>query len=708
MLSPFPQRSSITLAVLGALNFTVPLCAQAADGTATEPGLSAVVVQGSGPQQATEKSSSYTVKKSNAATGLDLTPAETPQSISVVTRAQMDDFKSSTANAVLDGVTGVTVQRYEEDRTYYTARGFDITNFQVDGLGMPMAFGLFEGDMDTAIYDRIEVVRGANGLMSSTGNPSATVNYVRKRPTKDFQASSSISYGSWNTKRVTGDISGSLVESGKIRGRLVAGGQDGDSYLDRYHKRKTYLSAILEADVGEASVLSAGYSYQNNRPTGTMWGGLPMTWSDGTQTDLDRSTSTAASWSYWTTKTQSAFIEGKHVFDNGWQASTSLTRRESHQDSNLLYAYGSPDRSTGLGLYSYPSLYTMDSSQNQLDARASGPFALFGRQHELLFGAGYARANIREYSGYGNDIGTALSSIYNWSGNYPQPDYSASSASSNYWLRQRNLYAATKLQVADKLKLILGANNTRITSDGDNYGMDYGRADSATSPYAGLLYALTPSVTAYSSFTSIFTAQNQQSTSGGRLAPATGYSTEGGLKYGTADGRLNASVAVFRVRQDNLAEFAETVNLRDLYTGIDTYAQGYELEAAGLVLPGLQLSAGYTAQSIRDSAGRVARTYMPAHTLKTAARWQINEAIKVGAGLRWQGDTHNDLSSSSVIRQDDYLLIDLMAGYAFNKKLSADLNIYNLTDKKYLNSVRWSQNYYGAPRSAMVTLSWKY
>ena len=122
----------------------------------------------------------YTANSTKSAGKLELSLRETPQSVSVVTRALMDDFKLDNINAVLASTTGVTVEKVETSRTYYTARGFDVVNFQYDGVGMPQVFGNVQGDIDTALYDRIDIVRGANGLMASTGNPSATVNFVRK------------------------------------------------------------------------------------------------------------------------------------------------------------------------------------------------------------------------------------------------------------------------------------------------------------------------------------------------------------------------------------------------------------------------------------------------------------------------------------------------------------------------------------------------
>jgi outer membrane receptor for ferric coprogen and ferric-rhodotorulic acid len=180
-----------------------------------------------------EETGSYTGRSSSSATGLDLSLRETPQSVSVITQEQMDDFRLLSINDVLDNVPGITVERVETDRTYYSARGSDITNFQVDGIGIPMPYGLIDGDIDTAVYDRIEVVRGANSLMSATGNPSATVNFIRKRPTADFNTSVNVSAGSWNNYRLESDVSGTLNEAGSLRGRAVVAKQDKDSYLDR-------------------------------------------------------------------------------------------------------------------------------------------------------------------------------------------------------------------------------------------------------------------------------------------------------------------------------------------------------------------------------------------------------------------------------------------------------------------------------------------
>ncbi len=154
--------------------------AAAADASVTENQVDGVVVTGARTC-------------TSAVTGLDMSLRETPQSVTILNQARIRDFGLTSVNDLLAQVTGVNVEKVETDRTYYNSRGFDITNFQVDGVGLPLIWGIQFGDLDTVLFDRVEVVRGANSMMTGTGNPSATVNYVRKRPTDTFKASGACS-----------------------------------------------------------------------------------------------------------------------------------------------------------------------------------------------------------------------------------------------------------------------------------------------------------------------------------------------------------------------------------------------------------------------------------------------------------------------------------------------------------------------------------
>lgn len=683
----------------------------AGDATSSEAQLPEISVKASNASEpTTEKSSAYTIRKTSSATKLDLSLRETPQSVSVVTRAKMDDFRQNSVNDVLANTTGVTVEKIETDRTYYTARGFDITNFQFDGIGVPFTSGNVGGDMDTAVYDRVDIVRGATSLMSATGNPSATVNFVRKRPTYDFRAATGLTLGSWNTRRIDADVSGALNSAGTVAGRFVVANETGDSYLDRYAPDKTVFHGVIEANLSDSTLLTVGHTQQKNKPKGGMWGALPLYYTDGSPTNYPVSTSTSANWSYWNTQEDRTFVELNQQLNGGWQAKASLGYNKVGYDSKLFYVYGTPDRTTGAGLYSYPSQYDSENKQTVIDVSASGKFFLADREHDLTIGANWSKSTMDDVSHYGQGIGTPLPDLNNWTGNYPQPTFDAGIDGSSYVDKRKSVYAAARFNLADDLKLITGATITRAESSGQSYGVGHRTSASDTTPYLGVVLDLSKNLSAYASYSAIFNPQTQTGIKGNPLDPVKGKSVELGLKSEFFDRKLNASAAVFKTKQSNAAEQAGYVGAKAYYTGIDAESQGFELDLSGELAEGLQASVGYTQLSISGSDGNAARTYVPRKLLRVSTTYRLPQLaqMKVGASVNWQDDTQRDQGGGIVTRQASYALLNLMARYDITKQLSISANLNNVTDKKYLTSLYWGQGFYGAPRNASVALHWKY
>ncbi len=712
-----PSLRVMSVAVAMTLSAAAPqlVLAQQLATSGNEAALPEVVVTGGSDQQTpTEKTGSYTVRKSNAATKMDMSLRETPQSVSVITRTKMDDFKLDNVDQVLAGTTGVTVEKVETNRAYYTARGFDITNFQFDGVGIPLTFGLQNGDLDTAIYDRVEVVRGANGLTSSTGNPSATVNFVRKRPTYDFQASTGISYGSWNTRRIDADVSGALNDAKTVAARVVVAHEDGASYLDRYQPSKNIFYGVTEANLSNDTLLTLGYSYQKNDGKGAIWGALPLYYTDGSPTRYGIGTSTSANWSSWNSEEQRAFAELSHRFSNDWQWKTTLSYNKLSTDGKLFYVYGTPDRITGEGLFSYPSLYSSDNKQTVIDSYVNGKYSLGGRQHDLTVGAGWSRSTLDDISHYGQGIGTPLTATGAFDGSYPEPGFDASIDGSAYTDKRKTLYGATRLNLADNLKLLLGANYTDASTTGIAYGVSHQASASSTTPYAGLVYDLNLNVSAYASYTEIFNPQYQTDITGATLKPVEGKSYELGLKSEFFNRKLNASAAVFRVEQSNSAEQAGYVGAKAYYRGIEAHSEGLELELSGELARGLQGSLGYTVTTIKDQDGNSVKNYVPKQTLRAAATYQVPqlEQLKIGASVNWQGNTSrtDTLTGGQSVTtvQQGYALLNLMARYDISKQVSVTANLNNVTNKKYISSLYFSQGYYGAPVNGSVAINWKY
>ena len=656
---------------------------------------------------ASEATGSYTVRGSSAATGLDLSLRETPQSVSVITQSQMDDFRLNDINDVLDSVPGISVERVETDRTYYSARGSDITNFQVDGIGMPMPYGLIDGDIDSAVYDRIEVIRGANGLLSATGNPSATINFVRKRPTADFNAEVEVSAGSWNNYRLEGDVSGTLNEAGNLRGRAIVVKQDRDSYLDRYQHDKTVLYGILEADLGDSTLLTIGHTYQDNDAQSPLWGALPLIDSAGNRVHYDASASTATDWSYWNSRDNRTFVELAHEFANGWQAKAIVTHRRNTEDSKLFYVNGV----TVDSMTAFPSAYTMENRQWIGDVYAKGPFTLAGREHELVIGTQWAKSDLEAESRYGTDFGT-LTLQEMLAGSRPDSTYPEFSGGADFRDKRRSLYSAMHLNVTDRLDLIGGARMTSVESIGESYGVPRAvEHNDKVTPYAGIVYALTDIHSAYASYTDIFNPQSQVDINRKPLAPLEGKNYEAGIKSEWLGKKLNSTLSIFRSKQDNIAEAAGTIPASSdaYYRGIKATTKGFEIDVAGEATDRLKVQGGYTAMSLDGEDGESVKTYVPRHTFTLATTYRVPmvEGLKVGMSVNWRGDIYREISGYRVY-QESYALLDLMASYEIDKRTTLTLNVDNVTDRKYLTSLLWDQSFYGMPRSASLTLSWKY
>jgi outer membrane receptor for ferric coprogen and ferric-rhodotorulic acid len=657
----------------------------------------------------------YTPPPSAAGTGLALTPRETPQSVSTITRAQLDDFGLDNLNDALESTTGIGVERVETSRTYYTARGFDITNFQFDGVGVPLPYGIQNGDIDTTAYERIEVLRGANGLMSGTGNPSATVNFVRKRPGEDFAGSVLATFSSWDRKRIDADISTPLG-SGAVRARAAAAYEDGDSYIDRYELEKSVAYGVVEADLGERTLLTIGVSHQDNNADSPLWGALPLYYTDGTQTGYDRSTSTSSDWSFWDTRETRAFAELAHDFGNGWNLTGTLTHQDKREDAEIFYVYGTPDRTTGEGLQPYPSTYDNKVRFLYGDVRASGQFDLFGRRHDLLMGASWSDGNVRERSGYPNF--SELPALTDpFTGTYPRPALDFGMDGSDFDFHRNTLYATVRWDLADTFKLITGANRAQVRNDGRGYG-DIARSsdESKTTPFVGAIWDFAQNYSLYASYSGIFAQQVETDIDGAVLDPIEGRSAEVGIKSEWFGGRLNTSAAAFRVEQDNLAKAAgfDTTTFRTYYTGEDARSQGFEFEVAGEIGDTWSLAAGYTHLDVEDDNGNDSRTYVPRSLLRASAVARITAVpgLRVGGSLRWQDDIFREAfladGSSIRIRQDGYAVLGLMAGYRAGNGWEATLNLDNVTDEKVLASLYWEQGYYAAPRSVSLTVGYRF
>lgn len=426
-----------------------------------------MVVSASPADSGESDKQNYAVQTTRAGTKLMLTPRDVPQSLSVVTQQRMQDQDLQSVNDVLTNATGISTNLIDSERSEYYSRGFKVSNFTFDGIPTSVNDTWNYGDAasDTAIYDRIEIVRGATGLMTGAGSPSASINMVRKHAdSKTATGTLSASYGSWNKQRYVADLSSPLNGDGSLRGRVVTGYTDQQSWLDRYQKTKKFIYGVIDADLTERTTVSLGYDYEDDNTGNPTWGGLPMFYSNNATTHYDRSLNSSANWARYNTNSRKVFADIEHNFDNGWNIHINGTHAENTFSDKLLYVMGNPDQESGEGTTGYGSMDRGKRKMDSIDGFASGPFELLGRQHLLMAGASYSRQHNAAYSQDGfsdvaaREISTADMGIFNnhWNGNVAEPEWQGWYLNDDDTVRQKSVYSAARLSLADPLSLIVG------------------------------------------------------------------------------------------------------------------------------------------------------------------------------------------------------------------------------------------------------------
>lgn len=641
---------------------------------------------------------------------------DTPQSVSITTQKQMQEQNLRTLEDVMQQSAGVTVQPFQLLTTGYYARGFKIDSFSQDGVPVLMG-NTGAPPQDMAMYEQVEILRGANGLLQGTGNPAATVNLVPKKPPHQFALSGSLSAGRWQHYGGDIDVGGPLNASKSWRGQAVISHNDQDFFYDVAKQKSTHFYAITEVDVGEQTTLNVGASQQRIRSVTNM-AGIPF-YSDGSDIGLPRHTYLDAAWDRFDWDTTRVFAGVEHQFDNDWRLQVNANHMKGDWALDYAGAMGAVDKETGKGMKLTGGAYEFENKQNSLDAYATGPFSLFGRQHELMLGGQYQRTETEQFSApFLSDISVPVDP-WHWNPHsIAKPEIGAYSSRGPTKTTQSGLYAMGRFSVTDPLKLIVGGRFSRWQQE---TASATAKLNNEFTPYAGLVYQLTPQWSAYVSYAEVFQPQTQMTWGGDILSPVKGKNHEAGLKGELFDGQLNVSAALYQIRQQNRAQQDPDHPCAGpvcyYVASGEVKSQGFEAEANGQINRDLSVSASYSYNSTKyvtdaKASGQPFAKFAPKHIARLWGNYTLpwhERRISVGLGLQAQSDFSVE-SGGVTLRQAGYTLVNARIGYQINKQLSAALNVNNVFDKHYYQSLSgpaWN-NRYGEPLSAMLTLRAKY
>ncbi|HBO1306897.1 Fe(3+)-pyochelin receptor FptA [Pseudomonas aeruginosa] len=701
-------RNRHTPLCLGLLLALSPLAAAVADARKDgETELPDMVISGESTS-ATQPPGVTTLGK------VPLKPRELPQSASVIDHERLEQQNLFSLDEAMQQATGVTVQPFQLLTTAYYVRGFKVDSFELDGV--PALLGnTASSPQDMAIYERVEILRGSNGLLHGTGNPAATVNLVRKRPQREFAASTTLSAGRWERYRAEVDVGGPLSASGNVRGRAVAAYEDRDYFYDVADQGTRLLYGVTEFDLSPDTLLTVGAQYQHIDSITNM-AGVPMA-KDGSNLGLSRDTYLDVDWDRFKWDTYRAFGSLEQQLGGGWKGKVSAEYQEA--DSRLRYAgsFGAIDPQTGDGGQLMGAAYKFKSIQRSLDANLNGPVRLFGLTHELLGGVTYAQGETRQDTARFLNLPNTPVNVYRWDPHgVPRPQIGQYTSPGTTTTTQKGLYALGRIKLAEPLTLVVGGRESWWDQDTPATRFKPGRQ---FTPYGGLIWDFARDWSWYVSYAEVYQPQaDRQTWNSEPLSPVEGKTYETGIKGELADGRLNLSLAAFRIDlENNPQEDPDNPgppNNPFYISGGKVRSQGFELEGTGYLTPYWSLSAGYTYTSteyLKDSqndSGTRYSTFTPRHLLRLWSNYDLpwqDRRWSVGGGLQAQSDYSVDYRGVSM-RQGGYALVNMRLGYKIDEHWTAAVNVNNLFDRTYYQSLsnpNWN-NRYGEPRSFNVSL----
>jgi len=669
----------------------------------------------------------YKAEKATVAGKVPLNPKEIPNSISVLTRQQMDDQDMVTMSDAMQQITGINVIANDTTNNQYYARGYGL-GIMYDGVtsynGMNPSH-----QFDLPLYERIEVLRGPAGLLRGVGEPGGVVNLVKKRPKDTFGLSWITTTGSWDTYRVEGDITGPLNTEKTLRGRLVLSDEDRGYFYDHTHSKKRLGFGSLEYDLTPQTTFSLSFAAQDQNVKAP-WSGLPAyrnltNPSTGIYPllDVSRSTFNVPDWGRMLYHTEETSFSAEHRFDNKWLAKVSINHREQRQ--YYKYAFTSTEVNPTNNLVSYRSSQgDYDYTRDGLDVYANGPFELLGRTHNLLLGFNSEVYNSAGKSGNGPNFNNVvfgnLSTLIE-----PSISYTSGSESET---AQSGFYSQLRLSITDPLTLVLGGRTTtfkaktrNISPSPETAWKDGAKADNQITPYGGVLYDLTKEITLYGSYADIFVPQTQLKADGSTLDPRTGRQYELGSKGEFFAGKLGASIAFFNIRDKNRAYADPAYPTSNFYLNAgEIESKGWELEVTGKPLRGLNVTAGYTrltTRYLKDRAneGLTYSIQTPKDQFKLWSNYRFgNESalagFSTGAGIIAVSGAQSSRGWRDQLVNSGYTVVNGHLAYQIDKTYSVSLLVNNLFDKKYYTSVGTPNiyNFYGEPRSFMLSLRGNY
>jgi iron complex outermembrane receptor protein len=680
----------------------------------------------------------YNATHSQIATKTSAALLETSQSVSVVTREQMDDQGSQTVSQAMRYTPGVLTNPYGATHRYdYVAmRGFNdgsVDNIYLDGLKSMGDSGTYSTmQVDPYFLERVDILKGPSSVLYGRSSPGGLVALTSKKPLYEPYHQIQATVGNQSQRGVGFDFSGPVDDDKRVAYRLTGLADQSDTQFDHNKEKRFALAPTVSIDFTEDTSLTLQAYFQHD-PDGGYHGGVPA---DGTvhQRNGNRISphffEGEPSIDGYERDQQSFGYQFEHRFNDVFTARQNFRYLDSKVNMDQVYAYGwTSPTSDELNRY-----YTGGDERLHafiVDNMLQAEFFTGATKHTVLMGADYQRRKtvVDWTSG-----GLAPIDAFN-------PEYGSSTidmyGETSYLrrLEQTGVYLQDLIEMG-KWRFSLGLRQDWVETSDENRLAEAGRPEGTEindkrtklTGRAGALYLFDNGIAPYISYSESFNPNSYSDSAGNPLAPTDGTQWEVGLKYQPPGTDNLFTASLFRIDQENLATKLPQENF---YRAVGAVrSQGLELEAHMQLSDNLKVLGSYTITDIEYSKSMISTlstdtdiienkgnspTQAPRHMASVWADYAFDstvlDGLRLGGGVRYVGYSWAD--AENTMKVPSYTLFDASVGYDLGKVglkgVDVRLNANNLTNESYVASCA-SLNfcYMGEERNVSATVSYQF
>jgi len=680
----------------------------------------------------------YNATHSQIATKTSTALLETSQSVSVVTRQQMDDQGSQTVSQAMRYTPGVLTNPYGATHRYdYVAmRGFNdgsVDNIYLDGLKSMGDSGTYSTmQVDPYFLERVDILKGPSSVLYGRSSPGGLVALTSKKPLYEPYHQIQATVGTQGQRGVGFDFSGPLDDDKRIAYRLTGLTDKSDTQFDHAEEKRYALAPTVSIDFSEDTSLTL-QAYLQHDPKGGYHGGVPAS---GT---LHQRNGQRISENFfdgepgvdgYRRNQQSFGYQFEHRFNDVFTARQNFRYLDSKVNLDQVYAYDWTTP-TSNELTRYYSGGDERLHAFIVDNMLQAEFFTGAAKHTALLGVDYQRrktvvdwtsGSVAPLNGFNPAYGNSAISYY-------------SPTSYLRRLEQTGVYAQDLIEL-DKWRFSLGlrqdwvetSDENRLAESGRPAGTEISDRRTKLTGRAGVLYLFDNGIAPYLSYSESFNPNSYSDSTGNPLAPTDGTQWEAGIKYQPPGTDNLFTASVFRIDQENLASKLPQENF---YRPIGAVrSQGLELEAHMQLTDNFKLLNSYTLTDIEYSKSMISTlstatnpienkgnspTQAPKHMASLWGDYAFNEGaldgLRLGAGVRYVGYSWAD--AENTMKVPSYTLFDASVGYDLSKVgikgVDVRVNANNLTNESYIATcASLSFCYMGEERNVSATVSYAF